>query len=200
MKFSLTLLLFCFIITFQGCAAVVATGVAAGAATGISTAYDRRTFNTVIDDQSIELKASAALRNDQELHENTHINVTSYNGIVLLTGEAPDEEFKKKAAELVRPIPDVKQIYNEVAILAPSSLVSRSSDSWITTKVKTKMTAAKGLNPARIKVVTERGTVYLMGLVTTQEAERAVAVTSHTGGTQRVVKIFEYLHETALEQ
>lgn len=184
MKPSLTILLFYFIITSQGCFAV----------------YDRRAFNTVLDDQSIELKASAALRNDQELHESTHINVTSYNGVVLLTGEAPSEELKEKAAELVKPIPDIKQIYNEVDILAPSSLVSRSRDSWITTKVKTKMTAKKGLNPSRIKVVTERGTVYLMGLVTPEEAERAAAVTSHTGGTQRVVKIFEYLHETALEQ
>ncbi|QBQ53430.1 division/outer membrane stress-associated lipid-binding lipoprotein [Nitrosococcus wardiae] len=199
MKSSLTIVLFCFAVLFQGCAAVVATGVVAGAATGISTAYDRRTFGTVIDDQSIELKASATLRNDEVLHDSAHINVTSYNGMVLLTGETPNQELKKRATELIQPIPNIKQIYNELDILAPSSLVSRSNDSWITTKVKTKIAAEKGVNPTRVKVVTERGTVYLMGLVTAREAELATTIARHTQGVQRVVKIFEYLPETDLE-
>lgn len=199
MKARLIVLLFFSAALFQGCAAVIATGVVAGAATGISAAYDRRTFGTVIDDQSIELKAGAALRNNEALHESSHINVTSYNGRVLLTGETSNQALKQKAAELVEPIPGVKQIYNELAIVTPSTLVSRSTDSWITTKVNTKMAAEKGLDATRVKVVTERGTVYLLGLVTPQEAELATTAASHTKGVQRVVKIFEYLYETDLE-
>lgn len=183
----------------QGCAAAIATGAVAGAAVGITTAHDRRTFGTVIDDQSLELTAGATLRNDKKLHESSHINVTTYNGAVLLTGETPSENLKKRAMELVKPIPNIRQIYNELAILEPSSLISRSKDAWITTKIKAKMVAKTGIDPTRIKVVTERGTVYLLGLVTPQEAELAVTVASHTTGVQRVVKVLEYLNATALK-
>src|SRR5690625_4828969 len=199
MKYRLFVLCLGLTTLLQGCAAAIATGAVAGAAVGITTAHDRRTFGTVIDDQSLELTAGATLRNDKKLHESSHINVTTYNGAVLLTGETPNENLKKRAMELVKPIPNIRQIYNELAILEPSSLISRSKDAWITTKIKAKMVAKKGIDPTRIKVVTERGTVYLLGLVTPQEAELAVTVASHTTGVQRVVKVLEYLNATALK-
>jgi osmotically-inducible protein OsmY len=177
----------------QGCAAVIATGAAAGTAAGISTAHDRRTFGTVIDDQTLELRVNAAFRNDEPLYESSHINATSYDGTVLLTGETPSKDLKERATEIVKSIPNIKQLYNELGILTPSSLMSRSRDSWITTKIKAKMIAEKGIDSTRIKVVTERSTVYLIGLVTSKEAELAVNLVSHTEGVQRVVKILDYL-------
>jgi osmotically-inducible protein OsmY len=199
MKPSIALCLCLTTLLQEGCAAAVATGAAAGAAVGISAAHDRRTIGTVIDDQSLELTVSAALRNDKILHESSHINVTTYNGIVLLTGETPNKSLKKRAMEIVKSIPNIKHIYNELDLLEPSSLISRSKDSWITTKVKAKMVAQKVVDSTRIKVVTEQGTVYLLGLVTPKEAELAASLASHTEGVQRVVKIFEYLNKTALE-
>lgn len=183
----------------QGCAAAIATGAVAGTATGVAVVYDRRSLGTTIDDQSIELRASAALRNDEALHKSAHITVTSYNGAVLLTGETPTEKLRAKAVELVKAIPDIRRIYNELRLTAPSSLMSRSHDAWITTKIKTKMAAKEDINPARIKIITERGTVYLLGLVTPQEANLAVTIARHTKGVQRVVKAFELLSQTAVE-
>lgn len=183
----------------QGCAAAIATGAVAGAAVGVSTVYDRRSLSTTVDDQSIQLQASAALRNDKMLHKSAHINVTSYNGIVLLTGETPTRELKARAAGIVKTIPGIGRIYNELALIAPSSLVSRSNDTWIATKIKAKMAAKDGINPARVKIITERGTVYLLGLVTLQEASLATTIARHTEGVQRVVKAFEYLPQTAME-
>lgn len=195
----------CFIILalglalLQGCTAAIATGAVAGTATGVAVVYDRRSLGTTIDDQSIELQANAALRNNEALHKSSHITVTSYNGVVLLTGETPTKKLRAKAVELVKAIPDIRRIYNELGLVAPSSLMSRSHDAWITAKIKTKMTAKKDINPARIKVITERGTVYLLGLVTPQEADLAITIARYTEGVQRVVNAFELLPQTASE-
>jgi osmotically-inducible protein OsmY len=172
----------------QGCATAVATG----AATGAAVAYDRRTTGTVLDDQGIEIKAAYALFNNKEIYDQSHINVTAYNGIVLVTGETPSESLKQKVSDEIRTIPKVRRIHNELAIAAPSALPSRSSDSWITSKIKAKMTTDESTDPFHVKVVTERGIVYLMGLVTHAEAERAVNIVKNSAGVQRVVKIFEY--------
>lgn len=177
------------IMLLQACAAVVV----GGAATTAAVAYDRRTAGAVLDDQSIEAKAKYAIFQDKDIHSQSNINVTSYNGFVLLSGETPNEALKQKAENLVKDIPKVRKVFNELAISGPSALTSRSSDSWITTKVKTKMTKDENVDPLFIKVVTERGTVYLMGKVTRPEADKAVAVTRSTKGVLRVVKIFEYI-------
>ncbi|ODN65925.1 BON domain-containing protein [Methylophaga muralis] len=177
------------IMLLQACAAVVV----GGAATTAAVAYDRRTAGAVLDDQSIEAKAKYAIFQDKDIHSQSNINVTSYNGFVLLSGETPNEALKQKAENLVRDIPKVRKVFNELAISGPSALTSRSSDSWITTKVKAKMTKDENVDPLFIKVVTERGTVYLMGKVTRPEADKAVAVTRSTKGVLRVVKIFEYI-------
>ncbi|GAB4296125.1 MAG: division/outer membrane stress-associated lipid-binding lipoprotein [Methylophaga sp.] len=176
------------VIVLQGCA----PAVVGGAATGAAVAYDRRTTGTVIDDQGIEFKAAYALYNNKEIYDQSHINVTSFNGVVLLTGETPSESLKQKVTEEVKKIPKVRRIHNELAIAAPSALPSRSTDSWITSKIKAKMATDKQIDPFHIKVVTERGIVYLLGIVSRVEAEQAVNLVKNTAGVQRVVKIFEY--------
>lgn len=171
-----------------GCAAVAVTGVAAGA----SVAADRRTTGTIIEDQAIELKASEAIFSDKELRKMTHVNFTSFNTIVLVSGEAPTEELRQRVIELVRNIPKVTSVQNEITIAAPSSFMSRSSDSVITSKVKAKLATDKVASAISTKVVTEKGVVYLMGLVSRQQADAATEVARTTGGVQKVVRLFQY--------
>jgi len=187
-KFKYLLIALVPIMLLQACATAVVTG----AATGASIAYDRRTAGSVIDDQGIEFKASLATFNDKEIYDQSHINFTSYNGSVLITGETLTESLKQKVHSLVKSIPKVKRIHNELVIAAPSALPSRSSDAWITSKIKTKLAAEKNVDPFFIKVVTEHGIVYLMGVVSRAEADRAVRVVTQSAGVQRVVKLFEY--------
>lgn len=169
--------------------------VVGGAATGVAIAHDRRTSGTVIEDEAIEIKAGQALGSDPEIKAQTHIDVTSYNLEVLLTGEAPSEELRDRAGYLVSRVEKVTRVYNEIVIAAPSAMSARSSDAWITTKVKTALidVDVEGFDITRVKVVTERGVVYLMGLVTRKEAEAATDVVRRVGGVQRVVRLFQYL-------
>tara|TARA_B100000787_G_scaffold61497_1_gene45002 strand:+ start:529 stop:1104 length:576 start_codon:yes stop_codon:yes gene_type:complete len=185
-KFALIVLIP--IILLQGCATAIITG----AATGVSLVHDRRTTGAVIDDQGVEFKAALAIFNNKDIYEQSHINVTSYNGIILITGETLTEQLKQQVYDLVRVIPKVRTIHNELIIAAPSSLPSRSSDAWITSKVKAKITSDRQIDPFYIKVVTEHGVVYLMGIVNQSESDRAVSITANSAGVQRVVKIFEY--------
>ena len=189
--FKILRLLFvvCLIPLLSACAAV-AVGGAAGA--GVASSVDSRTTGTQIEDQTIEVKAYRAFNTDPELKEQAHLNVTSYNTVVLLSGETPSEAMRQKAVELVKNVEKVSHVYNEVTTAAPSSLVSRSSDSYITTKVKTKMFANKELSGLKIKVVTEKGVVYLMGITSRAEAEIATDIARQTGGVQKVVKLFQY--------
>jgi osmotically-inducible protein OsmY len=176
------------LLALQGCvAAVVTTG-----ATGAAVAYDQRTAGTIIEDQAIELKASQAFYSDKEIDENAHVNVTSYNMVVLVTGEAPTEELINRIIELVRNIQKVSHVYNELTLAAPSSFTSRSSDSLITARVKTNLLILDNFDGTRVKVVTEKGVVYLMGLLIREEADRATESTRLTGGVQKVVKLFQY--------
>jgi len=178
----------------QGCAtpAVLAGGTAAG----VTVVHDRRTPGQVIEDQTIELKAARARNRDPELSKQAHINITSYNGIVLLTGEAPSPELRQRMERLVQEIDHVRRVHNEIAIAAPSAYSARTSDSWITAKVKTALfkVEREGFDPTRVKVVTEGGVVYLMGLVSRAEADAVVDQVRQVGGVQRVVKVFEYIN------
>lgn len=187
-KIKLAIVLMMTIVTLQGCATAVVTG----AATGASVAYDRRTTGSVIDDQGIEFKAAYAIFNNKSIYDQSHINVTSYNGVVLLTGETLTQELKQQVTALIKSLPKVRRVHNELLIAAPSSLPSRSSDSWITSKVKAKITADMGIDTLFVKVVTEHGVVYLMGLVSQAEAQQVTNIVSSAAGVQRVVKIFEY--------
>ena len=182
------LILLSFLTQLYGCA-VVAVG---GAATAATVAVDRRTPGTQLEDQTIELKASSALNADPELDEQAHLNVISYNTVVLITGETPTEAMSQKALDIVKSLEKVTHVYNEITIAAPSAWVSRTSDSYITTKVKTKLFANKELSGIEIKVVTEKGVVYLMGIVSRAESEVATEIARQTGGVQKVVKLFQY--------
>jgi osmotically-inducible protein OsmY len=188
-KMKLFIPLLVAIIILQGCATAVVTG----AATGASVIYDRRTTGAVIDDQGIEFKAAYEIFNNKSIYDQSHINVTSYNGVVLLTGETLTEELKQQVTNLVKRLPKVRRVHNELLIAAPSALPSRSSDTWITSKIKTKLTAELGTETLFVKVVTEHGVVYLMGLVSQAEASKVVDIVSRSAGVQRVVKIFEYV-------
>jgi osmotically-inducible protein OsmY len=172
----------------SGCVGVVLGGAAGGA----SVVNDPRTAGSQVEDESIELKSGNALRGHKDLNQQVHINVTSYNQVVLLTGEAPTEDMRTQVFALVKGIEKVRTVHNEITIAAPSPLTSRTSDSWLTTSVKTKIVAEKDLNAIRIKVVTEAGTVYLLGLVSQREGDLAAQIASQTAGVQRVVKLFEY--------
>ena len=188
-KKSRWFILFFIIPYLLGCAITAAGGVAAsGAAT-----LDRRTTGTIIEDQTIEIKAYRSINANKELAKKIHLNITSYNTAVLITGESPLDEMRQEVVSLVTAVEKVTHVYNEITIAAPSSMVSRSGDVYITTKVKTKLFADKILNGLTIKIVTEKGVVYLMGIVSHQEAEIATNIARETGGVQKVVKLFQYI-------
>jgi len=170
----------------SGCAAVAVTGVTAAAL----MASDRRTSGTYIEDETIEWKVVNLMRND---FGSEHINATSFNRRVLLTGEAHTEEIKKRAEDAVRRIPNVKEVTNELQVAGVSSFASRGGDSLVTSNVKARMVNNGRFSPTHVKVLTESGVVYLMGLVTPAEGDAAVEIARTTSGVARVVKVFEYL-------
>ena len=178
----------CILVILHGCAAVVVGGAAAGA----NVAHDRRTTGTFIEDEAIELKSLKAIFEDKEVYKQTHLNVTSFNTIVLVSGEAPTEELRQRVIQIVRNIDKVSHVHNEISIAGPSSLMSRSGDTLITTKVKTKLIVEKNLDGTHVKVVTENGVVYLMGLLNREDADKATEIARQMGGVQKVVKLFQY--------
>ena len=185
----LPLILSLIVITqLAGCAAAVI----GGGATAAAVANDRRTTGTVVEDQAIEIKAHTRISEDKELDEQTHINVTSYNTYVLVTGEAPTRAMKEKIIDIVKGVDKVTHVYDEIAIAAPSSFTSRSNDTLLSSKLKSKLIADEDLAGIHVKILTERGTAYLMGLVSREEAEKATAIARKTAGLQKVVKLFLY--------
>ncbi len=170
-----------------GCFPVVAGGMAAGG----MMAADKRTSGTYIEDQSIELKAKKNIV-DNIGSANIHVNVISYNRNVLLTGEALTEAAKAKAEAATKAIDNVKVITNELVVAELSTFSERNNDTYITSKVKGSMIKENRFPPNYVKVVTEAGTVYLLGLVTHKEAEDAVQIARGVDGVQKVVKVFEY--------
>jgi osmotically-inducible protein OsmY len=173
------------VLLLSGCPAAI---VGAGALT-YGVAEDRRTSGTMIDDDNIETRVSRGVR--ERYGENTHVNVTSFNRSVLLTGEVPEDARKADIEKLAQGAGNVRNITNELQVGAPSSLGARANDSYITTKVKGRILDSNKVNPIHVKVVTEAGVVYLMGIVTEQEAADAVDVARNTGGVVKVVRIFD---------
>lgn len=180
------------ILALQGCTTVLVTSITGGAISALLI-HDRRTIDAIIDDQGIELKTSYALFNNKEIYYQSHINITSFNGVVLITGETLTKKIKHKISDEVEAIPKIRQIYNELIIGAPSALTARSSDAWITSKVKAKITVAHDINSLHVKVVTEQSIVYLMGILTHDETNQVIKIVTKSAGVQRVIKIFEYL-------
>ena len=170
----------------QGCVelALVGAGVA------MATVEDRRSTSSQLEDRGIELRV--ANRIDDKLGERVHVNATSYNRYVLLTGEVPDEALKAEVEALARSVPNVLGVTNDLQIAGQSSTTSRSNDTLITSKVKTRLLDANKTNPFQIKVVTEAAVVYLLGIVTEQEAADTVEIARTTSGVRKVVKVFEY--------
>ncbi len=169
-----------------GCAAAVV----GGAGTAVVVAEDRRTVGTVTEDQGIELKAVTRIG---DKFKDPHFNVTSYNRMVLLTGEVADEATKAELARIARAVENVRGVYNELVIAGNSSMSSRANDSYLTSKVKARFLDQQKFNPIHVKVVTESNVVYLLGMVKRKEAEDAVEIARTTGGVQKVVRLFEYL-------
>ena len=174
-----------------GCAPLV---VGAGAASALSVSEDRRSSGAQLDDQSIEWRASSRI--GERFGSKVHVNVTSYNRNVLLTGEVPDERVRGEVDNLVRGVPSVSGTTNELVVAEATSLGSRTTDSYITSKIKTRFLDAAQFNAMQVKVVTEAGVVYLMGIVTDKEANDAVEIARTTGGVRKVVKMFEYCKPT----
>lgn len=170
--------------------------VLVGGGTAVTAAHDRRTMGSFVEDSNIELKVYNAISKDEELKNSSHISVTSYNGIVLLSGETPTADMRARAESYARNVEKVRKVQNELVIASPASMSAATSDTWITTKVKTNLFKVKGhegFDPTRVKVVTENGTVFLMGILTHSEADAVVEVVRNIAGVQRVVKIFEYI-------
>lgn len=179
----------CATLLLQGCAAVV-VGTAA-VASGALVMHDRRTTGTFIDDNSIEFKAKRRLNEKGEPTANGNITAISYNHVVLLVGQAPDESTRQRATDIVKGVPKVRKVHNQIRISGFTTYLSRTNDAYITSKIKSQFLVAKGIDPTRIKVVTETGVVYLLGLVTAEEGEIATEIARNTGGVQQVVQIFE---------
>jgi len=178
--------------SMQGCIALLGAGAVAG---GLSL-NDRRTGGTQIEDQAIELKSGGRLR--EAIGDKGHVNVTSYNRIVLISGEVPSEADKAAAEKAVHDIEGVNNVVNELEVGPNSTISTRSSDTVITTRVKSALIDAKDVQASAIKVITERGNVYLMGRVTEREATRASEVARAQPSVLKVVRVFEILTEEQL--
>jgi osmotically-inducible protein OsmY len=175
------------LIGLQGCVPVV---IGASGAAAYASLEDRRSTGTQIDDESIEVRASNRI-NDR-FGSAVHINVTSYNRIALLTGEVPDERSREEAEKIVRAVPQVREVTNDLQIAGISSYVARTNDSYLTSKVRGRLLDTKRASPVHVKVVSEAGVVYLMGVMTSAEADEVVDIARNTGGVRKVVKVFEY--------
>lgn len=187
MRYPGYLLLVAVLGALQGCFPVVAAGIG----TGVLMASDRRTTGAYIEDESIENKVISQI--NAKYKNSTHVNAISFNRHLLITGEVPNEKTKAEISQIVASVPNVKAVSNELVVSGTTGITSRSSDSIITGDVKLHFLNNNVFQPDHIKVITENGTVFLMGLVYRKEAEAAAEIASTTSGVQRVVKVFEYL-------
>jgi osmotically-inducible protein OsmY len=172
----------------SGCAPLIVGGAVAG---GAMVAIDRRQPDIMATDERIEQQASSRIAD--KLKDQGHVNVTSFNRQVLLTGEATTEALRQDAEQIAQGVSEVRGVVNEIQIGPPSSFGARSNDAYITSVVKSRMVGADKFNPVHVKVVTEASVVYLMGMVTRKEAEDATQVARTTSGVKRVVRVLEYL-------
>jgi len=179
----------------SGCAPLLVGGAVVGTSMVVT---DRRTSGTQLEDQSIEIKGQTRVR--EAVGERGHVNITSYNRTVLLTGEVAADTDKAAVEQAVSKIEGVRTVVNELAVMGSSSLASRSNDAVLTSKVKASYIDAKDVFANAIKVTTERGTVYLMGRVTEREANRAADIARGVAGVQKVVKVFEVITEAELAE
>ncbi len=185
-RFPALLVLPLLAVSLQGCVGVAVVGAGSAAI----SAVDRRTTGIQVDDEGIELRASN--RVSERFGDKVHVNITSYNRSVLLTGEVPNANAKAEIEKLVQGVPGARSVTNDLQVADATSFTSRAGDATITGKVKARLFDSGKLNPIHVKVVTEASVVYLLGIVTEAEANDAVEVARTTGGVRKVVKVFEY--------
>lgn len=173
----------------SGCGIILVTTAAVSA---IDVIRDRREIGTLWDDNKMELSLRQSISKNEQI-DNSNVSVTAFNGIALLTGEVPDQRAIDQILDLAKSHPDASQVINRIELAGKTNLNSRANDSWITGRVKSAMLTSGTIDATKIKVVTERANVYLMGLVSRSEAEAAVAITRSVPGVVRVIKVFEYL-------
>ncbi len=188
-RMALAILALAAVTQLTACFPVVATGVAVGA----SVAADRRTSGAVVEDERLEWTIGSEI--SRQLGDRAHVNVTSFNRIVLLTGEVPNDEARQRVERIAAAQPNVRAAVNETVVAPPSTLASRASDANITTQVKARLMGAKNVAAHHIKVVTEGGVVFLMGLVTRTEANSATEIARTTTGVRKVVRVFEFISD-----
>ena len=188
-RLSLLALILTVAFLISGCGIILVTTAAVSA---IDVIRDRREIGTVWDDNKMELSLRQSISKNEQI-DNSNVSVTAFNGIALLTGEVPDQRAIDQILDLAKSHPDASQVINRIELAGKTNLNSRANDSWITGRVKSAMLTSGTIDATKIKVVTERANVYLMGLVSRSEAEAAVAITRSVPGVVRVIKVFEYL-------
>ena len=173
----------------SGCVPLAVTGAAAG--TGVAISEDRRTSGTMVQDESIEFKSNRRIK--EKFGRKVHVEVTSFNRRVLLTGQVASAKVKNEIEDIVREVEGVRDVTNEIAVGEVRSLTARSQDAWITSKVKARFVNEGLFQANHVKVVTEDGVVYLLGVVDREEAQSAMKIAKSTDGVRKVVQVFEYL-------
>jgi osmotically-inducible protein OsmY len=160
----------------------------------VSEDYGTRTLGTVWDDQMIESRGKSIIRAVSDDLKHAHLGVISFNGMVLLTGQVPSLKAKEDAANAIAGLRKVRTVHNELEVAGPTTMMARTNDAWLTTKVKTALLTGEGTEAGRVKVVTENGVVYLMGFLTRTESDATVEKTRQVFGVQKIIKTFEYLN------
>lgn len=188
MKFSNLIVILSSIAILQGCVAAAGVAVVGGA----SVVTDKRTLGKQIDDQGIEFAIGQKFREHEALSEQANLSVVSINGRVLVIGQTPTPHLRDQAIKIVNETEGVEQVHNQVRISNTTSIATRTNDTWLTTKVKTSLFGSDNIDATNVKVVTENGEVFLMGLIAKEHANEAVEITRHISGVNRVFKLFEY--------
>ncbi|HAP81926.1 MAG TPA: osmotically-inducible protein OsmY, partial [Enterobacteriaceae bacterium] len=174
----------------QGCVAAAVVGTAA---VGTKAATDPRSVGTQVDDGTLELRVNSALSKDQQVKKDARINVTAYQGKVLLTGQSPNTELASRAKQIAMGVEGATEVYNEVRQGQPIGLGTASTDTWITTKVRSQLLASDLVKSSNVKVTTENSEVFLLGLVTEREGKAAADIASHVSGVKHVTTAFTYI-------
>ncbi|AKH64172.1 MULTISPECIES: division/outer membrane stress-associated lipid-binding lipoprotein [Photorhabdus] len=191
MRFLSLLATVCAVVMLQGC---IGAAVVGSAAVATKTATDPRTIGQQVDDGTLEARVSNALNKDKQIKERIRVITTAYQGKVLLTGQSPDSSLSDRAKQIASRVDGAHVVYNEIRQGKPVELSTASKDTWITTKVRSKILASDSVKSSNIKVVTENGEVFLLGILTKQEGNAAAKIASETDGVKRVTTAFTYLN------
>jgi osmotically-inducible protein OsmY len=190
MNFRFLCTIFLSVLLLQGCVGAVVVGTAAVAT---KTTTDPRTTGTQVDDTTLEMRVSSAMAKDLQLKQDARIIIVAYQGQILLIGQAPSSDLSSKAQQIAAQIDGVQDIYNEIRLGQPIGISRVSQDSWITTKIRSKLLTSDQVKSTNVKVITENGEVFLLGLVTDKQAQSTAQIASQTSGVQKVTTVFNYV-------